>query len=97
LKYFRIDVSDSLISIKYRHPTILSIRDPVLELPVQMVSYCKIEKGILSSFLVLKIDTKRGFKKFYYKLGFLDEAQLDRIKNILNCLADYNETDNADL
>lgn len=92
LRHINFRISDSIICIRLRYPLASRSRASVLEFPINKILSCKVERGIISSFLMLKIDTQRGVKNRYYKLGFLDKAQLDKIQIILNFLTKYDET-----
>jgi len=92
VKYFQLEISEHVISIKYGHPFSKTFNFPVLEIPVEKVSSCKIEKGLINSFLVINIHSKRGIKSFYYRLGILSEKQTDNFKKVLNSIKLYNET-----
>ena len=86
LKVFSIKISEHVISIKYSHPLGKRTDIPVLEVPLEKVNSYKIERGIVSNFLILNIDTNRGNKSFYYQLGILKEKENSRFRNILNSI-----------
>lgn len=83
LKIFSLEVSDHIFSVKYSHPLFRS-RQPALEVPIEKVISLKTEKGIITYILVISINTKRGIRNFYYKIGQLPENQFDKFKNTMD-------------
>ncbi|WP_379970041.1 hypothetical protein [Epilithonimonas sp. UC225_85] len=81
LKSFSMEVSDHIISIKYNHPMV-KLRHPVLEVPLHKVISVETKKGIVDCILVIGINTRRGIKNFYYKLGKLSEKQTEKYRQI---------------
>lgn len=86
LKIFSLEVSEHIFSVKYRHP-LLQLRHPVLEVPLQKVISLKTEKGVVNYIMVIGINTKRGIRNFYYRLGRLPENQNDNFKKISEFVA----------
>ncbi|KFC18001.1 hypothetical protein [Epilithonimonas lactis] len=90
LKVFSVEISQHVLSIKYSHPLGKKTNIPVLEVPLEKVSSYKIERGIVSNFLILNIKTNRGKKSFYYQLGILKEKEYSRFRNIFNSIKSNN-------
>ncbi len=82
-KAFSIEVSDYLLSIKYGHPFSKSLNFPVLEVPFEKVASYRIERGLVDYYLIVNIQSKKGKKKFYYRLGILFGTQIEKLKKIL--------------
>lgn len=83
LKTFSLEVSEHILSVKYEHP-LSHIHHPVLEVPLQKVLFFKVEKGIVNYFMVININTKRGMRSFYYRIGNLPEKNTEKLENISN-------------
>jgi hypothetical protein len=93
LRYFQLEISEHIISIKYKHPFSKLFNVPVLEVPIQKVQSWKIEKGLGCCFLIIKINTRRGTKGFYYRLGSLSRKQINDFKKTLDSLKSDNDTE----
>lgn len=91
LRYFKMDISETILSIDYNYLMALQYRGPVLEIPLKKISSFSIEKGVFSSFLVLSITTKKGIRNYYYWLGFLNRQKTAKIKMLLNNLSLNND------
>ncbi len=81
LKSFSVEVSEQIISVKYGHP-LSQIRRPVLEVPLNKVVTIKTEKAILHHIMVIVINTKRGIRSFYYKIGNLPSNEAEKFEKI---------------
>lgn len=92
LRYFKMDVSETILSVKYNYPVGLYHRGPVLEIPIEKLSSFIIEKGIFSNFLILSIKTKRGIRNYYYRLGVLKKQKIDKTTVILNNILLKNDS-----
>lgn len=83
-KAFSIEVSEYLISIKYGHPFSKALNFPVLEVPFEKVASYRIERGFVDHYLIVNIQSKRGKKSFYFRVGILYGKQTERLKKVLN-------------
>jgi len=81
LKIFMMEVTDHIISIRYNHP-LLDLRKTVLEVPMQKVVSFEIEKILLSYIVIVAISTKKGTRKFYYKIGNLPQYEQEKFRRI---------------
>jgi hypothetical protein len=86
LKTFSLEVSEHILSIKYRHPLVPN-HHPVLEVPLRKVIFLKVEKGIINYIMIISINTKRGMRSFYYRLGNLPEHQGDKFKKMSDLIS----------
>jgi len=86
LKIFSLEVSEHIFSIKYTHPLVKS-RQPALEVPLQKVISVKTEKGVMNYIMVIGINSRRGIRNFYYRLGRLPENQNDKFQKISEFIA----------
>ena len=86
LKIFSLEVSEHIFSIKYTHPLVKS-RQPALEVPLQKVVSIKTEKGVMNYIMVIGINSRRGIRNFYYRLGRLPENQNDKFQKISEFIA----------
>ena len=86
LKIFSLEVSEHIFSIKYTHPLVKS-RQPALEVPLQKVVSVKTEKGVMNYIMVIGINSRRGIRNFYYRLGRLPENQNDKFQKISEFIA----------
>jgi len=86
LKIFSMEVSEHIFTIKYRHP-FSKIHQPVLEVPIQKIISLKAEKGIINYVLVIGVNTRKGIRNFYYRLGRLPENQNEKFKKISDFIA----------
>lgn len=91
LRFFLIEISEHVISIRYVHPFKKRTNITVLEVPLEKVISYKIERGILSNFLILDIDTNRGKRSFYYQIGILKKKESNRFRNLLNSIKSLPE------
>lgn len=85
LKIFMMEVTDHIISIRYNHP-LLDLRKPVLEVPLQKVVSFETEKILMSYVLIVAINTKKGTRKFYYKIGNLPQYEQEKLRIISTIL-----------
>lgn len=83
LKSFALEVSEHIFSVKYSHP-LSSSRNPALEVPIEKVISLKTEKGVMSYILIISINTKRGIRNFYYRIGKLPENQSEKFRNTID-------------
>lgn len=81
LKIFSMEVSEHIFTIKYRHP-LSKVHQPVLEIPLQKVTSLQTEKGIINYILIIGVNTRRGIRNFYYRLGRLPENQNENFRKI---------------
>lgn len=81
LKIFFLEVSEHIFTIKYTHPLVKS-RQPALEVPLQKVISIKTEKGVMNYIMVIGINSRRGIRNFYYRLGRLPKNQNEKFKKI---------------
>lgn len=86
LKIFSLEVSEHICTVKYRHP-LMNLRQPVLEVPIQKVISLKAEKGVINYILIIGVNTRRGIRNFYYRLGRLPENQNEKFKKISDYIA----------
>ena len=88
LKYFKLEISEELISIKYNHPLLKGYTSAKLELPWYKIRMCKLEKGILFHYICICVSGKKKDKIFHYNLGFLSKVSIckieDNLKNTFN-------------
>lgn len=85
LKIAVLETSKYLFSLKYQHLFLQSNpTPPVLEVPLDKLEYCKIERNFLDAFLVIAINSNRGKRIFYYPLGFLSVKQIEHYRKLLN-------------
>lgn len=84
LKYFKLDISDELISIKYHHPLIKHYKSANLELPWDKVYFCQLNKSIVSHYICIGVTGKKRDKMFYYDLGILSKSSIRIIQNHIN-------------
>lgn len=83
LKTFALEVSEHIFSVKYSHPLFRS-RHAALEVPLRKVISIKTEKGFINYILIISINTKRGIRNFYYRIGQLPESQFDKFTNTID-------------
>jgi len=86
LKIFSMEVSEHIFTVKYRHP-LSKFRQPVLEVPLQKVTSLQTEKGIINYILIIGVNTRKGIRNFYYRLGRLPENQNEKFKKISEFIA----------
>lgn len=86
LKIFSLEVSEHIFTIKYTHPLVKS-RQPALEVPLQKVISIKTEKGVTNYIMVIGINSRRGIRNFYYRLGRLPKNQNEKFKKISEFIA----------
>lgn len=91
LKTFSLEVSEHILSVKYRHP-LSANHHPVLEVPLQKVMFYKIERGLMNYIMTININTKRGMKSFYYRLGTLPKSEASKF-NKMSDLISYVKTE----
>ena len=91
LKIFSLEVSEHIFSVKYTHPLVKS-RQPALEVPLQKVISLKTEKGVMNYIMVIGINSRRGIRNFYYRLGRLPENQNEKFKKISEFIASSRMT-----
>jgi hypothetical protein len=57
------------------------------EVPLRKVIFLKVEKGIINYIMIISINTKRGMRSFYYRLGNLPEHQGDKFKKMSDLIS----------
>lgn len=85
IKYFMLESSGEVLSIKYYHPFVNKIT-PVLEVPLTKVTYSKIEKGFFSVFFRIHVRKGNDKKKnifFYYHLQGFSTKQKQILKEFI--------------
>lgn len=91
MKYFKLEISEEVISIKYNHPLFTCYKVPSLELPLNKLGYLKLEEGIFSYNICISILGKRKNKILYYNLGNLSKENL----HIINAYAEKHINNNS--
>ena len=91
LKTFSLEVSEHILSVKYKHP-LAHNNNPVLEVPLQKLISYKIEKGILSYIMIININTRKGTKSFYYRLGTLPKSEVSKFEKMSEFRSDEKKT-----
>ncbi len=86
LKIFSMEVSEHIFTIKYRHP-LSKVHQPALEVPLQKVASLQTEKGVINYILIIGVNTRKGIRNFYYRLGRLPENQNEKFKKISEFIA----------
>ena len=84
LKYFRLEISEELISFKYSHPLLENYKPADLELPWYKINVCQIEKHMLFHYICIGVSGKKRNKMFHYSLGFLSKVSIHKISDSLN-------------
>jgi len=84
MKYFRLEISEELISIKYNHPLLENYKSANLELPWYKINACQIEKNMLFHYICIGVSGKKRNKMFHYSLGFLSKVSIHKISDSLN-------------
>lgn len=81
LKTFVLETTEHIFSIKYGHPLSGDLKQ-VIEVPLQKILFLKTDKGIINSFLIVSINSKKGMKNFYFRMGILNQKQTEALKAI---------------
>lgn len=79
IKYFKLELSEDLISIKYNHPLIKRYRSANLELPWYKISFCQLEKHSVFNYIRIGVYGRYKNKVFIYNLGILASESIDLI------------------
>ncbi|PZU82800.1 MAG: hypothetical protein DI529_13665 [Chryseobacterium sp.] len=90
LKIFSLEVSEFLLSVKYKHP-FSNLNRPVLEIPTNKVISFTVEKGIINYILIINIKSRRGIRSFYYRLGKLPEHQAEKFKQMTDFISESSK------
>lgn len=92
LRVVVFETSEYLLSLKYRHPLLQSKkRPPVLEIPLDKVEFCRIERRFQDYYLIVRISTSRGKRNFYFRLGILSRKQTGNFKKTVNEIQSKNQ------
>jgi len=91
LKTFSLEVSEHILSVKYKHP-LAHNHNPVLEVPLQKVMFYRIEKGLLNYIMIININTRRGMKSFYYRLGTLPKSEASKFSKMSDFISVEKKT-----
>lgn len=83
LKYFKLEIAEELISIKYYHPLNKRYSSPKLELPWYKVRFFLLRKGVVSHYICIGVISKRKDKVFYFNLGVLSKSSISIIETSL--------------
>lgn len=91
LKTFSLEISEHILSVKYRHP-LAKKNNPVLEVPLHKVMHYQMEKVMLNNFITININTRKGLKHFYYKIGSLPKSEVSKLEKISDFISDMKKT-----
>ena len=83
IKYFHLEISEQLITITYAHPLLKGYKSATLELPLQKINFCYIDKGYFFNYLCIGVLRRKGEKVFHYNLGFLSKSRINYIEEYL--------------
>jgi hypothetical protein len=83
MKYFKLEISEEHISIKYSDPLLNRYNSACMELPWYKVSSCQLKKSMFSHYIRIGIFGKRGDKILHYNLGILSKSNIHYIENNL--------------
>lgn len=80
IKYFILEMSDEIISIKYNHPLIKRFVPTSLELPWYKISFCKLRKRTFTNKIYIGVLSNQKIKIFTYDLGLLPLSTVTEIQ-----------------
>lgn len=93
IRYFKLEISEDMISIKFDHPLLKRYKHTDLELPLYKIGFCKLETNMFSHRLCIGVTGKKKEKIFYFNLGILSESNINTIKAAISMYVDKHSMD----
>lgn len=91
-----MEVTEHVISISHKRLfAVKKIRIPQLEVPLEKIISCNMNRYFLNYFLAISIDTKNGTKTSYYNLGMLSKRGIGKFQNAIESIKNHKSYDSG--